>query len=268
MRRGGPRGAPPQVRNFMNRPIRGPAFLELDEITGLLRPGSLAKLLKPPPQQIIESAPQPATTMTPTPQSNRQYQYTTELEARRQQHAASNAMKQHGGQPQIVGGVGGRGGVIDFSADMLVEDSPSRPMSSSEAQRQRQAAAAVAAAAGEQLSASNSVLSLKSQLLPSDKNTSSQTFFVQPPNSSMPEDDAELVETAELMYVGGGESFASTEEGILHMGVAEGGSTLGPLGAGSSYLRPQTAPHKRKQPQGTLRPMTAGPSRQHRGGVG
>ena len=50
MRRGDPGGAPPQVRNFMNRPIRGPAFLELDEVTGLLRPGSLAKLLKNRPE--------------------------------------------------------------------------------------------------------------------------------------------------------------------------------------------------------------------------
>ena len=33
----------------MNRPIRGPAFVELDEVTGLLRPGSLAKLLHPDP---------------------------------------------------------------------------------------------------------------------------------------------------------------------------------------------------------------------------
>ena len=38
-----------EARRFMNRPIRGPSFLELDEDTGLLRPSSLAKLLHPDP---------------------------------------------------------------------------------------------------------------------------------------------------------------------------------------------------------------------------
>ena len=227
----------------MNRPIRGPAFVELDEVTGLLRPDSLAKLLKPPPlgDATLQGLPR-----THSVRHDEEYQYTTELEARRRQQQAPDSMKQ--GRPRMLL----PDGAIDFSADMLVEGAPSRPMSSSSDMEQQQQ---------QQQEQLVSVLSLKSYLLPSDEGALAHDSS-QRPGGGMPE--VEEDDDRGVLYVGGGESLAGTDEGILQMGAADGGSTLGPLGAGSSYLRPHTAPNKRKQPKGMLRPMTAVPSRQRR----